>query len=615
MQSAEERDAAYREAAALDLVTLPTVEESQMGSEADYEVQREIERRPKPHYDNSDPFDLSGPSHPGIDFRKLMRKNRSQVETQPGDTQMNAVSAAALESIASHVNAGHQPFSAHWSRFQTAIFSWVIEAGQQLATPRAAVVKAVAGSGKTTTIVEAARYIPQSAPSVFLAFNKKIAEELSRRLPSNIPAMTLNSLGYRAVKSKLPRVQVDADKVRKIIKNLPSMQSLYDDRSYKPQYHVPEIGGLVAKAKAHGLVPSSGLKGELATADRWAELAEFYGIYSELPEDVLFEACQKVLELNCRDTDTIDFDDQLYFVVAFDIAVPQYQWIIVDEAQDLSHINREMLKKFLAPTGKLIAVGDDAQAIYGFRGADSSSLDKIVEEFKAEVLPLSISYRCPRNVVLEAQKYVPSIEASPTAADGLVEHLEKFNIADFLDTDMVVCRNTAPILKQAYRLIRARRSCRVLGRDIGTGLITLVKKVAGRKFDTIDMAGLETKLGDWMMNQIAILKRRDQESKIESVQDRVSSILEIISGSECQTCEQLCSEISKLFEGNRGVTLCTVHRAKGLEARRVFILNPSLMPSKMAKQAWQRKQETNLLYVAITRSLETLYFLEDKVIQ
>ena len=554
-----------------------------------------------PDYDKSDPFDVMPVTKPykGIDFRKLMKQNAPQTNTPTGDLQMNTLS-----------NAVATEFDSKWSRFQTAIFSWVIAAAKS-SDAAAAVVKAVAGSGKTTTIVEAAKYIPSGAPAVFLAFNKKIADELRMRLPAGIDAMTLNSLGYRAVKSKFPRAQVDADKVRKIIKKLRPIESISEGREYEPKWYVSDIGGLVAKAKAHGLVPYESLNGELATMERWAELADFYGVISELPEDVLFEAAQKVLEANVRDTDTIDFDDQLYFTVIMNIAVSKYTWIIVDEAQDLSYINREMLKKFRAANGKVIAVGDDAQAIYGFRGADSSSLDKIVEEFGAEVLPLSISYRCPKLVVERAQQYVPTIESSPTAADGTVADLEKFSIADFLDTDMVVCRNTAPIIKAAYRLIRNRLPCRVMGRDIGAGLTSLVKRIAGRKFDSITIEDFELKLNDWMRREIEVLKRRDQDSKIESVQDKVSSLLEVIHGAECQTCAQIVAEINKLFEGNRGVTFCTVHRSKGLEARRVFILNPSLMPSKMAKKAWQIKQEINLLYVAITRSLDTLYFLED----
>ena len=55
--------------------------------------------------------------------------------------------------------------------------------------------------------------------------------------------------------------------------------------------------------------------------------------------------------------------------------------------------------------------------------------------------------------------------------------------------------------------------------------------------------------------------------------------------------------------------LATVHKAKGLEAPRVFILEPNLMPSPWAKKAWQIEQEGNLQYVAVTRALETLIYL------
>jgi superfamily I DNA/RNA helicase len=60
---------------------------------------------------------------------------------------------------------------------------------------------------------------------------------------------------------------------------------------------------------------------------------------------------------------------------------------------------------------------------------------------------------------------------------------------------------------------------------------------------------------------------------------------------------------------NGCLTLCTVHKAKGLEWNRVYILDEFLMPSKYARQAWQQQQETNLQYVAVTRAKQELKFI------
>lgn len=500
----------------------------------------------------------------------------------------------------------------NWSDYQIAIFDWVKLAAIPAAVRRALVVEAVAGSGKTTTIVEAANSIPMTDSAVFLAFNKKIATELGARLPGHIDARTLNSIGHRAVMSKFGRVSLDASKVRKIVKELTDEVSIEDGESYTARYYTSEICSLVGKAKAHCLVPYESLNGELTTYDSWKELKSFYGVYSECPDDALFSFAQRALEADVRNIATIDFDDQLYFTVVYNIAVPQYDWIIVDEAQDLSLVNRVMLDMFLSDTGTIIAVGDSRQAIYGFRGADSSSMDNMVSTFNADKLPLSITYRCPRLVVEIAQGFVPEIQAADNAKDGVVNELDKFGLTEFVHEDLIVCRNTAPIVSTAYKLIRAGLPVRVAGRDIGKGLVSLVKKIAGRQFHSISMGDFEIKVQTWMRGQIKRAVEQDQEDRIEAIEDKGESILAIVEGSDCTTLDELNHIIEDLFNGTRGPMFSTVHRAKGLEADRVFILDPHLMPSKSARREWQHTQERNLQYVAVTRSLDTLNYLDSK---
>ena len=67
------------------------------------------------------------------------------------------------------------------------------------------------------------------------------------------------------------------------------------------------------------------------------------------------------------------------------------------------------------------------------------------EQFNAVELPLSICYRCPKNVVLEAKKLVPHIEYADSAADGTVDRVKKdVFVSRVQDTDWVLCRTTAP---------------------------------------------------------------------------------------------------------------------------------------------------------------------------
>jgi len=279
------------------------------------------------------------------------------------------------------------------------------------------------------------------------------------------------------------------------------------------------------------------------------------------------------------------------------------------------------LKRIIAaPSGRLLAVGDPKQAIYGFRGADSSAMAMMKDEFGCEELPLTVSYRCPKKVVEKAQTIVPYIEASETAPEGLVvynpgtvDDTGKFRPQPFRPTDAVLCRNTAPLVGLAYRLIGKSIGCRILGRDIGAGLVALIKKLNARGIDSM----LE-KMAEYEKREIDRLMSRDMNSQAEAVKDKVTCI-EIIVASlpeTNRTIPALISSIQALFDdkANGVLTLCTVHKSKGLEWERVYILDAGkYMPSKWARRPWQKEQELNLMYVAYTRAQQELAFIESDI--
>ena len=491
------------------------------------------------------------------------------------------------------------------SKFQQAVIDWVKD---HLNASGSLIVQAVAGSGKTFTIVQAAQYIPAKAKAVFLAFNKSIATELGNKLPSHVESKTLNALGWAVIRYRIGKhVEIDSSKTRTILNRL------YPDTEENADVHSvrTELYNIIGKAKSHGLIPP-GMpipRGTYeATPERWLTLMDRYDVDPNgIGEDAFIDLANEILTASLEDRDTFDFDDQLYVPVALDLPCWGYDWIIIDEAQDVSHVQRTLLSKFMrrGGLGRLIAVGDSHQAIYGFRGADSQSLANIRRLFKADELPLSITYRCPRAVVEVAQRYVPHIECSDTAEDGEVLHPKDWAVDSFGDQDLVVCRNTAPLIQLAYKCIAEGKQVHVMGREIGKGLVNVVKKVAGKRIKKID--AFNVKLDKWATAQKRKVKEGD-EAKIAAIQDKVECIAILSAGRE--TVAELIKAIEDIFsDSSAGTTLATVHKAKGLEAPRVFILEPDLMPSKWATQEWQQEQERNLMYVAVTRALETLVYL------
>jgi superfamily I DNA/RNA helicase len=495
------------------------------------------------------------------------------------------------------------------SKYQQALFDWIVQ-GQG-----SAIVEAVAGSGKTTSMVQALNLIDPKKSILFLAFNKSIAEELKTRAPKHVACMTMNSLGHRAVMKQFGKVELDTKKTSQIIEGMIEDKLLTEGEA---NLNWSIIVKLVAVAKSTGLVPKSmpELTTLLAdTPETWDQLIAYFDIEfpnQEVPDagsstrNRVIDLARIALERSIQVTDVIDFNDQLYFPVIYGLPLPQHDWVFVDEAQDISAIQRTLLGKALKKGGRLVAVGDPKQAIYAFRGADSNSLNSIAKTFNCISLPLSISYRCPKAVVRAAQAIVSYIEPADTAPEGLVADLGLVNTTMFKVKDMVVCRNTAPLVRLAYMLISAKVPAKVMGRDIGEGLASLVKKLKARSINE-----LTQKLETWKNREIEKLLKKDPEASLDPIEDRFTCLSCFIECSGAVDVDGLLRAINSMFGESSGgvVTLSTIHKAKGLEAERVFILDVWRLPSFYAKLPHQLEQEYNLLYVAITRAQKELYYV------
>lgn len=474
------------------------------------------------------------------------------------------------------------------------------------------IIEAVAGAGKTTTLIELLRLLPVDARIMFLAFNVRIVNELKKRVPEHVQVCTLNSLGHRALTAHLSargvRVRsVDADKVRKLARALEEREGPSASRSFNA---VPR---LVRLAKSAGIVPAE-LAAPVAgllpdTADSWAALIAYHdldlGDKAE-PAEVI-RCARMVLAASCRDLGVIDYDDQLLLAYALGASVPQVDWLFVDEAQDLSPLQHALIRRALGPQSRLVAVGDPNQAVYGFRGADSESMATLRTSFGCQSFPLHVSYRCPRAIVAVAQRYVAHIQPHESAPEGTVDERGlPADQAGIAVGDMVVCRKTAPVVRVAYSLLRAGTPAVVLGRDIGKGLLTMVKNL-----EASDLDDLATRLKAWEERELAKAIKKDDEAKQASIADKADTLRVFIEMST--SLDDLRSRVETMFgdakDPSKIVACSTIHKAKGLEAERVFVVNAHEMPSKWARQPWQQQQERNLAYVAVTRAKNHLAFV------
>jgi superfamily I DNA/RNA helicase len=110
-------------------------------------------------------------------------------------------------------------------------------------------------------------------------------------------------------------------------------------------------------------------------------------------------------------------------------------------------------------------------------------------------------------------------------------------------------------------------------------------------------------------SEVVKLMSAKKESRAASLDDQTNTIIAL--ASQCETISDLNVRIAEVFNDERqGVTFSSIHKAKGLEAERVFILLPEIIPHKMSRQSWQLEQEYNLKYVAITRAKSELFFVQ-----
>lgn len=485
--------------------------------------------------------------------------------------------------------------SRNWSTYQQAIFSHVAGNGNGNL-----IVEAVAGSGKTTTIVEATKRV--NGTVLFLAFNKSIATELKAR---GVNARTFHSLCFGVVLNARQQRDVCTDKLRRLIAEAMTAGHVTERQE--------KLYGAFA-GKLVGLARQSGIGTHLMddTAAAWFDLVAHHGLELDDEEANMDDAvafARNLLTTSNADA-RVDFDDLLYIAVRERLSLPKFDVVFVDEAQDTNAIQREILRKVRRnERSRIIAVGDPSQAIYGFRGADSESLNNIAAEFNAARLPLSVSYRCGQQIVELARTIVAHIEPAEGAQAGAVVDFDtKWNIHSMQAGDLVVCRTTRPIIALGYKMLKARKPVHIMGKDIGEGLVALINRMKAKGVDMLTL-----KLEAYKERECAKLIAAKNEAKAEAIADKVDALLAVIEGTPEteRTVPGIIAAIRSMFADKaNAVTLATIHKAKGLEADRVFWLN-SKQPIKWARQPWQLQQEANLRYVAITRAKDFLGLIEE----
>lgn len=469
-------------------------------------------------------------------------------------------------------------------------------------------INAVAGSGKSFVVAMLCHLDPDKSPALYSSFMTSIVSEMVPKLPDHLIVKGAHALGYAAIASAYncrPNPNIGKYKIKNFIEqNYNYMADKNDPNSWD---RVSNAVDLISKIKLSMTDPTD--------AESIILLCDIYDISIDCIDKFLKDI-PAIMAENDRlaKQGIIDFDDMIYMVVKYDLSVPYYNRVFIDECQDFSPLMQAFMEKFVHPIkGKILVVGDPKQSIMGFAGADCNAMTKMKELFNCVELPLSVCYRCHRGAIEEAQKIVPYIMPHDNSIQGETKFYnasaDRFEWSNIHRDSMILCRRNAPLVKPAFKLLKEGIKATIKGQKLGEGLIKLINQL-------LPKGGTCTELVDaievWKEAKIAeILSRKTvNQALIEATEDKADVLVSFCDG--VQDSMEVQFKIKRIFDDDstEGVVLSTAHRSKGLEANNVYILdyqNFEIKRDNMKEDG--KQQELNLRYVALTRPKQFLGLL------
>lgn len=476
-----------------------------------------------------------------------------------------------------------------WSQYQLDVIDFIKNDTRNLT------VNAVPGSGKTTTIVEATNHINLSTNKTgYIVFNSKNAKEAKAKLNPLVAASTIHSLGMsflrNSVGGKLPKADEDKDW------NL-AVARVGNDSDEKRDL-VASLVMATSLAKAYLVESPEDMQ---LVYDRHEDQINIPGSYSE---DEFTDLVLKLMQdsiYSWRKAKKFNFDDMIWLPVKLNLVKKIFDTLLIDESQDLSFA-RIMMS--ISAAHRIGAVGDPRQACYSFAGAAPGAFEVVRDRVNGVELPLSICYRCDRNIIAEADKIIPGIEAAENAGEGIIsnaniEQLER----DAKAGEFILSRYNAPLLGMCMRFIRSGKPANIQGRDVSKGLLALVKSFSKEKKST-SVSLFQDYVNEWENKKLAEYSKKNK--KPDFITDKADCLRYIADG--CSSIDDIKTKLNALFidtsEDDR-IMLSTIHRSKGLEKNKVWLMTKGL--------SVKSQEEKNLQYIAITRAKHELSYVSGDV--
>ena len=522
-------------------------------------------------------------------------------------------------------------------------------------------VNALAGSGKSTTACMLSEHSKTS--DLYIAFNASVVEEFKKKIKNpKTKVMTMHSLAYSIMLYNVEQESKDSGEKPKGFGSQRSKRTVSLD-NFKPHKILDEeitkrYGRYIEFAKRVFLkdnyvnlynlcrltLTDMSSNKDVSRLINDHVLFLYYGDEGYSAPDISeITSTLKILDTKSKQQfetqGVIDFTDMLWITfnkLKYDNwEVPYwalYTNIYCDEVQDFSNIQLNFLKFIKRTKGRYVFIGDFHQAIYNFAGANAQAFNQIPKMFApVETFDLPICYRCAKSHLSRVNReYGIPILPCDNAPMGFVKTIDKNKISEYAKAgDMVIsrknkwiaevvldlARNGTPIFIEDKEMVEAikRQILSSKWTSVGTLEKFLQKVISNYNKKLFEIVSKNAREGGHEEEHLEAVA--EANSKI----DNTSFLLEILEGylenhASSDSVSKFSNFIDKLLNTTPSpncVRLCSIHKAKGLEATNVFVLNEAKINYDFRNSKEQNIQEKNLSYIATTRAKEGLYLVKE----
>ena len=522
-------------------------------------------------------------------------------------------------------------------------------------------VNALAGSGKSTTACMLSEHSKTS--DLYIAFNASVVEEFKKKIKNpKTKVMTMHSLAYSIMLYNVEQESKDSGEKPKGFGSQRSKRTVSLD-NFKPHKILDEeitkrYGRYIEFAKRVflkdnyinlynlcrlTLTDMSSNKDVSRLIDDHV-LFLYYGDEGYSAPDISeITSTLKILDTKSRQQfetqGVIDFTDMLWITfnkLKYDNwEVPYwalYTNIYCDEVQDFSNIQLNFLKFIKRTKGRYVFIGDFHQAIYNFAGANAQAFNQQVKlHAPGKTFDLPICYRCAKSHLSRVNReYGIPILPCDDAPMGFVKTIDKSKISEYAKAgDMVISRKNKWIAEVVLDLARNGTPIFIEDKEMVAAIKRQILSSKCTSVGTLEKF-LQKVISNYNKKLFEIVSKNareggHEEEHLEAVAeanskiDNTSFLLEILEGylenhASSDSVSKFSNFIDKLLNTTPSpncVRLCSIHKAKGLEATNVFVLNEAKINYDFRNSKEQNIQEKNLSYIATTRAKEGLYLVKE----